>query len=64
MWLNHWQDCNWRAGYIVILPNHGQENRENGGQGALFVPKDTKSTSLKSFQNFVSFKYNFSFIIK
>jgi hypothetical protein len=47
-----------------ILPNHGQENGENGGQGALCVPKDTKSTSLKSFQNFVSLKYKFSFITK
>jgi hypothetical protein len=25
-----------------VVPNHGQENRENGGQGALCVPKDTK----------------------
>jgi hypothetical protein len=25
-----------------ILQNHGPENRQNGGQGAFFVPKDTK----------------------
>ncbi len=48
-----------------IVPNHGQENRENGGQGALCVPKDTKGLkSLKSFQNFVGLKYIFSYITK
>jgi hypothetical protein len=63
MGLNHWQDCNWGRGH-GILPNHGHENRENGGQGALCVPEDSLSKSLKSFQNFVSLKYNFSYITK